>query len=77
MNKNKPQDIKEKKCKCCGGNIKIRNPKGCCDHLYYPENCNGNCPMKNTIKKDKKGNLVHDKLCCCKGCMKKFKKGKH
>lgn len=23
----------------CGGEIKIRNPKGYCDHLYYPENC--------------------------------------
>ena len=26
-------------CKHCGGDIRIRNPKGYCDHLYYPENC--------------------------------------
>jgi hypothetical protein len=26
-------------CKHCGGDIRIRNPKGFCDHLYYPENC--------------------------------------
>src|SRR3990167_5380261 len=26
-------------CKHCGGKIAIRNPKGNCDHLYYPDNC--------------------------------------
>lgn len=26
-------------CKHCGGNLRIRNPIGYCDHLYYPENC--------------------------------------
>jgi len=26
-------------CAHCGGDIRIRNPKGFCDHLYYPENC--------------------------------------
>lgn len=26
-------------CKHCGGEIAIRNPKGNCDHLYYPESC--------------------------------------
>lgn len=26
-------------CKHCGGDIRIRNPKGNCDHLYYPESC--------------------------------------
>lgn len=26
-------------CKHCGGDIRIRNPKGYCDHLYYPDNC--------------------------------------
>ena len=26
-------------CKHCKGLIKIRNPKGYCDHLYYPESC--------------------------------------
>jgi len=29
------------KCKYCGGDIEIRNPTGHCDHLYYPENCEG------------------------------------
>lgn len=28
-----------KLCEHCGGDIAIRNPKGFCDHLYYPENC--------------------------------------
>src|SRR3990167_9209090 len=37
------KDITE--CKCCRGDIKIRNPKGFCDHLYYPENCNGKCKI--------------------------------
>ena len=26
-------------CQHCGGDKEIRNPKGNCDHLYYPENC--------------------------------------
>lgn len=26
-------------CKHCNGAIAERNPKGYCDHLYYPENC--------------------------------------
>lgn len=26
-------------CRHCGGDTAIRNPKGICDHLYYPENC--------------------------------------
>jgi len=29
----------ESLCKHCGGDLSIRNPKGYCDHLYYPENC--------------------------------------
>ena len=29
----------EKICKHCKGKIAIRNPKGFCDHLYYPDNC--------------------------------------
>jgi len=28
------------KCQHCLGDLKIRNPMGYCDHLYYPENCN-------------------------------------
>lgn len=30
---------KETTCAHCKGPIAIRNPKGFCDHLYYPENC--------------------------------------
>lgn len=26
-------------CAHCGGDVRIRNPKGFCDHLHYPENC--------------------------------------
>jgi hypothetical protein len=26
-------------CPHCGGDVATRNPKGFCDHLYYPENC--------------------------------------
>ena len=26
-------------CPHCNQPIKIRNPSGYCDHLYYPENC--------------------------------------
>lgn len=26
-------------CKHCGGDLEIRNPKGNCDHLKYPEYC--------------------------------------
>lgn len=39
----KCKEPKKVGCECCSGDIKIRNPKGYCDHLYYPENCNGNC----------------------------------
>lgn len=28
-----------KKCRHCSGDIEIRNPKGFCDHLHYPDNC--------------------------------------
>ena len=33
-------EIKDERiCEHCGGLIRIRNPKGFCDHLYYPEFC--------------------------------------
>lgn len=39
---------KTQKCKHCGGDLKVMNPTGKCNHLYYPENCkickNGKCP---------------------------------
>lgn len=25
-------------CKHCGGQVAIRNPRGDCDHLYWPDN---------------------------------------
>lgn len=28
----------DQRCQKCGGLIKIRNPTGKCDHLYYPDN---------------------------------------
>ena len=28
-----------KTCEHCGGSLRIRNSKGFCDHLYYPEYC--------------------------------------
>ena len=34
----KPFEPVEKECEHCGGSVKIRNPKGFCDHLYYPDN---------------------------------------
>ena len=26
-------------CDHCGGDIEVRNPKGYCDHLFYPDSC--------------------------------------
>lgn len=32
--------MKDKRiCPHCKGDVAIRNPKGFCDHLYYPEYC--------------------------------------
>lgn len=36
--------MKEELCEYCKHPIKIRNPTGKCDHLYYPENVNKNYP---------------------------------
>ena len=30
---------KDDMCKHCDEDIRLRNPSGYCDHLYYPENC--------------------------------------
>lgn len=38
-------------CNHCGGDLKIRNPKGYCDHLYYPENCK-QCSTPDAIGTD-------------------------
>lgn len=44
------------KCAHCGGLIAIRNPRGDCDHLYWPDNltdeakfANGFVPVTTTI----------------------------
>jgi hypothetical protein len=39
-NKLEDRNMKDERCKYCGGPVAIRNPTGVCDHLYYPENCN-------------------------------------
>jgi hypothetical protein len=41
------------KCKHCKGDLSIRNPKGFCDHLYYPDYCEI-CKNKVMEKQDKK-----------------------
>lgn len=63
---------KVEKCKCCGGDVKVRNPKGYCDHLYYPENCTGMCmppthepskwerELENLLTKIVRGYLIDD-----------------
>ena len=54
----KKSEKPEEKYKCCGGDIKVRNPKGYCDHLYYPENCDGNCKCPDCyVLNDKFGNV--------------------
>ncbi len=48
------EEHKEGVCEYCGGDIKIRNPTGKCDHLYYPENVNQNYPEQSEgQRKDK------------------------
>jgi hypothetical protein len=44
-----------KECNHCGGDIAIRNPKGFCDHLYYPENCKVCSKPKTTESKKQEG----------------------
>jgi len=41
-------------CKHCGEKLSIRNPKGYCDHLYYPENCKICQKIKKQQKKSGK-----------------------
>lgn len=33
------EKVKNKICKHCLKEVRIRNPSGFCDHLYYPDNC--------------------------------------
>ncbi len=45
-------------CPHCGGDKNIRNPKGYCDHLYYPEYCrvcNGEVKGVKLTLEEKKG----------------------
>jgi hypothetical protein len=32
-------ELESNLCNHCGLEIRIRNPSGRCDHLYYPFNC--------------------------------------
>jgi hypothetical protein len=41
--------IDERICDHCGGEIRIRNPKGFCDHLYYPDYCEI-CSTREEVK---------------------------
>lgn len=58
-NKTNSNPIEKRECICCGGDIKIRNPKGYCDHLYYPENCNGKCTPPVESWKKELNNLIY------------------
>lgn len=33
-----PQREQRDVCAHCGGSVAIRNPRGYCDHLYWPDN---------------------------------------
>lgn len=39
----------EHPCKYCGGDTRIRNPTGKCDHLHYPENVNKDYPNVKSL----------------------------
>jgi len=43
------------KCEHCEGDIKVRNPKGYCDHLQYPEYCQ----ICRTLSKPKPNLKLH------------------
>lgn len=44
-----------KHCNHCGGLISIANPKGFCNHVYYPDNC-------DVCKKEKEKNQKKEKI---------------
>lgn len=48
-------------CEHCGGDLKIRNPMGICDHLYYPEYCEI-CSKREQERKKKMKTLTADVL---------------
>ena len=39
----------EQLCKHCGGEIRIRNPTGKCDHLYWPDELTDEAKIANGI----------------------------
>lgn len=39
----------ERLCKHCGGEIRIRNPTGMCDHLYWPDELTDEAKRANGI----------------------------
>jgi len=44
---------KEYICKHCKGDLRVRNPMGNCDHLYYPYYCLMCSSMKYTMQGEK------------------------
>lgn len=63
--KKQPKQI----CKHCGGDLAIRNPKGFCDHLYYPEFCSvynknesKDCPDSPTGKHEFRQLIKYNKV---------------
>ena len=56
-------------CSHCNGKISIRNPKGFCDHLYYPDNCDV-CKDYGSINNKKKDEK--EVIFICEECNKIF-----
>jgi hypothetical protein len=52
--------MNEKICPHCKMNIKIRNPSGFCDHLYYPEYCD--ICMQREITENKNESLTKEQV---------------
>ncbi len=48
--KNQRLRAKRMKCKHCGGLISVRNPRGDCDHLYWPDNLTAEAKAANKLK---------------------------
>jgi hypothetical protein len=54
-------------CLHCKGKIAVRNPKGFCDHLYYPDNCKV-CKASAVIKRTERGFAVYASVKDSNGC---------
>ena len=48
-------------CDYCGLPIKIRNPSGNCDHLYYPENVNKKLARRKIYKEECEHEIMFEK----------------